>query len=330
MPWAWHPHPDVWLLVAVLAGGYAFAVRRLGPRHIAPGDRAASPIQVVAYSLGVFTLWVAADWPVHELAERYLYSVHMVQHMLFSLVAPPLLLLGTPAWMARELLRSCGLLRPVCRLARPLPALVVFNTVLALMHWPALVDFTLRVEVAHFAAHAALFCSALLMWCPVVGPLPEMRISPPAQMLYLFAQSIVPTVPASFLVFAQRPLYHFYETVPRLWGLSAGEDQRIAGLLMKLGGGFLLWSVITVLLFGSASFASGRRAPTAGVPVLGAAAMILLFAGGYGAGASHATGKGGESEAAHGAGGAATVGAKEFAFTPNELTLPAGVITITL
>ena len=86
----------------------------------------------------------------------------------------------------------------------------------------------------------------------------------------------------------------------------------------------------SAVLFGSAYFASGRRAPTAGVPVLGAAAMILLFAGGYGAGASHATGKGGKSEAAHGAGGAATVGAKEFAFTPNELTLPAGVITITL
>ena len=249
MPWVWRPHPDVWLLVAVLAGGYGYALRRLGPHHVAPGQRPASSAQVAAYSLGVFTVWVGADWPVHELAERYLYSVHMVQHILFSLVAPPLLLLGTPAWMARELLRSCGLLRPVCRLARPLPALLIFNAVLALTHWPALVDFTLHVEVAHFAVHAALFCSALLMWCPVVGPLPELRISPPAQMLYLFAQSIVPTVPASFLVFAQRPLYHFYETVPRLWGLSAGEDQRIAGLIMKLGGGMLLWSVITVLFF---------------------------------------------------------------------------------
>jgi len=249
MPWVWRPHPDVWLLVAVLAGGYAYALRRVGPRHVAPEERPASRSQVVAYSIGVFTIWVGADWPVHELAERYLYSVHMIQHILFSLVAPPLLLLGTPAWMARELLRSCGLLRSVCRLARPLPALVVFNTVLALTHWPALVDFTLRVHPAHFAAHAALFGSALLMWCPVVGPLPELRISPPGQMLYLFAQSIVPTVPASFLVFGQHPLYHFYEHVPRLWGLSAGEDQRIAGLIMKLGEGALLWSIVTVLFF---------------------------------------------------------------------------------
>jgi putative membrane protein len=249
MPWVWRPHPDVWLLVAVLAGGYGYAVRRIGPRHVAPGQRPASRFQIAAYSAGVLTIWVGADWPVHELAERYLYSVHMVQHMLFSLVAPPLLLLGTPAWLARELVGPGWLWRPFRRLARPLPALLIFNTVLAFTHMPALVDFTLRVEGAHFAAHAALFCSALLMWCPVVGPLPELRISPPAQMLYLFAQSIVPTVPASFLVFAQRPLYHFYEHVPRLWGLSAGEDQRIAGLLMKIGGGLLLWSVVTVVFF---------------------------------------------------------------------------------
>ena len=249
MPWAWHPHPDVWLFVAVLAGGYAFAVRRLGPRHVAPGHRAASPAQVVAYSLGVFTLWAGADWPVHDLAERYLYSAHMVQHMLFSLVAPPLLLLGTPGWMVREMLAPPRVFRVFLRLARPLPALVIFNTVLVLTHWPALVDFTLRVHAAHFAAHAVLFAAALLMWCPVVAPLPELRISPPAQILYLFLQSIVPTVPASFLVFGEHPLYHFYETVPRLWALSAGEDQRIAGLLMKLGGGFLLWAIITVLFF---------------------------------------------------------------------------------
>src|SRR5712691_2466062 len=123
MPWAWHPHPDVWLFVAVLAGGYALAVRRLGPKNVAPGDRAASPAQVVAYSLGVFTLWAGADWPVHDLAERYLYSVHMVQHMLFSLVAPPLLLLGTPGWMFREMLAPPRVFRVFLRLARPLPAL---------------------------------------------------------------------------------------------------------------------------------------------------------------------------------------------------------------
>jgi putative membrane protein len=68
-------------------------------------------------------------------------------------------------------------------------------------------------------------------------------------MLYLFLQSIVPTVPASFLTFGSSPLYSFYEHAPRIWALSALTDQRIAGLVMKLVGGLILWSVIAVLFF---------------------------------------------------------------------------------
>jgi putative membrane protein len=249
-PWTWHPHPDVWLLVAALGVGYVVALRRLGPRHVAAGRRPATGTQMAAFGGGLLTLWLGADWPLHDLGEDYLYSVHMTQHLVFTLVAPPLLLLGTPAWLAREILRPPRLFAAVSRLARPLPALILFNALIVVTHWPAFVDMTLRSEPAHFAAHAAIVGAAFLMWCPVVAPLPELRsLSPPAQMLYLFLQSIVPTVPASFLVFAERPIYRFYETVPRLWGLSAGEDQRIGGLLMKLGGGLLLWSIITVIFF---------------------------------------------------------------------------------
>ncbi len=249
-PWAWHPHPDVWLLVAALGGGYVLALRRIGPRRVAAGKPAASRRQKAAFTLGLAALWAGADWPVHDLGESFLYSVHMTQHLVFTLVAPPLLLLGTPAWLARELLRPPRVFAAVSRLARPVPALVLFNALIVVTHWPALVDLTLRSEPGHFAAHAAIFVSAVLMWCPMVAPLPELRpLSPPAQMLYLFLQSIVPTVPASFLVFAERPIYRFYETVPRLWGLSAGEDQRIGGLLMKLGGGLLLWSIIAAIFF---------------------------------------------------------------------------------
>ncbi len=250
MPYSWHAHPDVWLLIAFLGGGYAYALRRIGPRRVAPGERVARPGQITAFYLGVLATWLGADWPMHDLGENHLYSVHMTQHLIFTLVAPPLLLMGTPSWLARDLLRPEAVFNLVRRLARPVPALLLFNALLVLTHWPAFVDLTLRSEPAHFLAHAAIFLSALLMWCPMAAPLAEFRcLTPPAQMLYLFLQSIVPTVPASFLVFAEEPIYHFYETVPRLWGLSAGEDQRIGGLLMKLGGGLLLWGIITVLFF---------------------------------------------------------------------------------
>ena len=250
MPYAWHAHPDVWVLIAVLLGGYVWALRRIGPRYTAPGQPVATRLQKVCWLSGVLTVWVAADWPVHDLSERFLYSVHMTQHLLITLVAPPLLLLGTPAWLLRALLGPPALYGAVRRLARPFPALLLFNALVVVTHWPTFVDATLGSEPLHFAIHAALFVSALLMWAPVTAPLPELRpLTPPAQMLYLFLQSIVPTVPASFLVFAEKPIYKFYEHVPRLWSLSAGEDQRIAGLLMKLGGGLLLWLVIAVLFF---------------------------------------------------------------------------------
>lgn len=250
MTWAWHPHFDVWLLVATLAGGYWYALRRLGPRHVPAGQTTATRTQVASYALGVFTVWLSADWPVHDLAERFLYSMHMTQHMLMTLVAPPLLLLGTPGWLARLVLSPGWLYRVALRVTRPVPALLVFNGLIVITHWPAFVDFTLRAEIFHFLAHAAIFTSALVMWAPVLAPLPEIRrLSPPGQMLYLFLQSIVPTVPASFMVFTDKPIYRFYETVPRLWGLSATEDQRIGGLLMKIAGGFLLWAVIGVIFF---------------------------------------------------------------------------------
>ncbi|MGH9033198.1 MAG: cytochrome c oxidase assembly protein [Acidimicrobiia bacterium] len=247
---AWEPHPDVWLLVALFAAGYAIAIVRLGPAHSAPGAPAVTRFQVTCWCLGIAALWLASDWPVHDVAEGSLYSAHMVQHLVISMVATPLLLLGTPAWLLRRVLRPPVLFRTVRTLARFFPALVMFNVVLVLTHWPALVDASLRSGLLHFLVHALIFVSALIVWMPIVSPLPEIpRLSPPGRMVFLFLQSVVPTVPASFLTFGSAPLYRFYEDVPQLWGLSTLDDQRLAGLIMKIGAGLLLWLLIAVIFF---------------------------------------------------------------------------------
>lgn len=246
----WHPHPDVWLLVVALELAYLWAVRVWGPRLVPPYEFPATRRQMISFTLGVVAIWVAADWPVHDLAEGSLYSVHMVQHLILTLVAPPLLLLGIPGWLARALLRPRWLLEAVRLITRPLVALVIFNGVVVLTHWPALVDVIMRVHPLHLVSHLVLFGSSLVMWTPVVSPLLELpRLSYPGRMFYLFLQSIVPTVPASFLTFASSPLYKYYVPLPKLWGVSALADQQVAGLIMKIGGGFLLWSVIAVLFF---------------------------------------------------------------------------------
>ncbi len=248
--WTWHPHPDVWLLIVVLTAGYLSALRWWGPEKAPLGEPPATTKQKSFFFAGVAMLWLGADWPMHELSEDYLFSAHMVQHTLFSLVAPPLLIIGTPKWLLRTMLRGPKVLKVARVVTRPMFGLLLFNGVIVFTHWPWLVDLSLRSELLHFSLHTLLFASAAIMWWPVVDPLPELsRLSPPGKMLYLFLQSIVPTVPASFLTFADSPIYEFYATVPRLWGIDVVTDQRMAGLFMKIGGGLLLWLVITYLFF---------------------------------------------------------------------------------
>ena len=260
---AWTPHPDVWLLVGLLAAGYAIAVLRVGPRFAAPGRAAVTRLQVVAFSLGLAAIWLSADWPIHDVAERSMYSVHMVQHLLLSMVAAPLLLLGTPGWLARWILRPPSLaFRVVRRLGRFLPAIIVFNVVLVLTHWPLVVNESLRNGALHFGVHALIFVAALIVWLPVLSPMPEIpRLAPPVRAVFLFLQSVVPTVPASFLTLGDKPLYHFYIGRPHLWGMSTLEDQQVAGLIMKIGAGMLLWALIAVIFFRWAAEEDRRNQP---------------------------------------------------------------------
>ena len=202
------------------------------------------------FLLGVAVLWIGADWPIHDLAERYLYLMHMVQHLLFSLVAAPLVLAGLPPWMVRRLLRPAGLRSLVRFLTRPVVALAFFNGVLLFTHWPAVVELSVRSGVdALRAAHAARRLGARDV---VADPSPAAGdAAPPApgQCLYLFFQSLAPTIPASFLTFGTRPLYPVYATFPRIWGIGVLTDQLIAGLIMKIVGAAILWACITTIFF---------------------------------------------------------------------------------
>ncbi len=247
---AWQPHPDVWLIVGLIVAAYAVAVVRVGPKYVMPGQPAATRFQMVCFGSGAAAVWIASDYPIHDLAERYLFSIHMVQHLTYSLVAAPLLLLGTPAWMARSLLSPPGFMRAMRWMARFFPATVLYNVVVVLTHAPATVDVALRYALVHFALHAVLLLSSIVVWMPILSPLPEVpRLFPPLAMLYLFLQSVVPTVPASFLTFGTTPLYHVYTTFPRLWGISALDDMQVAGLIMKIAAGILIWGVITIVFF---------------------------------------------------------------------------------
>ena len=247
--WRWQPHPEVWVLVGGVAALAVYALRVVGPKVVPKGQPVASRQQLAWLCLGIVLLWLASDWPLHDIAEEYLFSAHMIQHMLLTYFVPPVLLLATPEWLARLVLGRGRAKRAFYFLARPVPAALIFNGFLLLTHAPGVVNLSVQNPVVHYLVHTGLVSSAFLLWMPVCGPLPELRISYPAQMLYLFVTSIIPTVPAGWLTFADGVVYSAYDVPARLWGISVTSDQQAAGAIMKLVGGSFLWVIITLRFF---------------------------------------------------------------------------------
>jgi len=235
----------------VVVGLFVAACRFVGPRVVVPGEPVLPRRKAVMFGLGVLALWVHADWPIHDIGEGYLFSVHMIQHTGFTLIAPALLILGMPGWLTRWLFVDRLWARRAARvLFRPLVAGLVYNLVTVLTHWPLVVNASLENHPLHFFVHLVLFFSAFCMWFPVLNTVPDLpTTSPPFRMLYLFLQSVIPTIPASFLTFGETPLYAYYAEVPRLWGMSAVEDMQLAGALMKVYAGSILWGVIVGVFF---------------------------------------------------------------------------------
>ena len=259
--WGWTPHPEVWVivLVALAVGGYVARVLAPAAGEVIERHRTG------CYLAAVGVLWFASGWPMHDISEEYLYSVHMVQHLLITLVVPPLLLLATPEWIARRVVDPS---RPLARrLLRPITVGITFNVVVAITHIPWVVNTSATNGVFHYTAHLVLFVTAIAMWLPVCGPFPELRLQPLPKMFYLFAMSVLPTVPAGFLTFAQTPVYEAYDTPLRLWGVSVANDQQMAGLIMKIAGGLYLWTIIAGVFFRwSARQRAADLAGTAGAP----------------------------------------------------------------
>jgi putative membrane protein len=174
----------------------------------------------------------------------------MLQHLLITFIVPPLFLLATPAWLVRLLLLERGISsRVLRRLTHPVVAGLIFNALAALSHWSSVVRQSAESGAFHYATHLAMFSSALLMWMPVAGPLRELRLSPPGQMVYLFLMSVIPTIPAAWLTFADGTVYGNYDDGYELWSISVRSDQQAAGLIMKLLGGAYLWTIIIVKFF---------------------------------------------------------------------------------
>ena len=247
-PWRFQQHIEVWVLIVTVVASYTYAVRKIGPRIVMTGE-VVTRKQLSAFIAGVLMLWLASDWPIHDISEEYLYSVHMFQHMMYSYFVPPLVLLATPYWLF-DLIFSSNRSRRVINFAtKPVIAGLLFNLVIMITHIPALVNQSVSNGPLHYALHVLVVTSSLLMWFSVCGPDKQRHLSYGGKTIYLFLMSVVPTVPAAWLTFAEGAVYKHYDIAVRVWGLSVTTDQQLAGAIMKTGGSIFLWSIIVFIFF---------------------------------------------------------------------------------
>lgn len=260
--YAWHAHYDVLILCVGLLVSYWYAVTVWRP-HIPDAGRVKRS-QVALYVSGVAVVFIATGSPIHDIAERYLLSMHMTQHLLLSLVAPPLLLAGVPTWLWEALFLR-RFVYPVAKvLLHPLVAIGAFNMFLVISHLPHVLDAALEYHWLHFVMHGILVTTSMMMWWPVITSVEKLpHLSYPYQMAYMFVQSLLPAIVGSFITFSRTPVYSFYESAPRIWGLDPVSDQQWGALIMKLVGSLILWAFIGVAFF---KWYAREEAASRGIP----------------------------------------------------------------
>ncbi|MEO8910706.1 MAG: cytochrome c oxidase assembly protein [Gemmatimonadaceae bacterium] len=238
----WSIHPSTVIGIAALGALYVW-----GAKHL---QRDPTFGQKVYFLAGLLLMFVTLNGPLHDLSDDYLFSAHMVQHLLLTLAVPPLLLAGVPGWMLRRLLAK-GFIRPAARFFTRAPiAFVTFNLVIALWHLPPLYNAAMAHHSIHIFEHLTFMVAAVLMWWPLLSQLPELpRLAYPGQMLYSFLMSIPMSIIAVYIAMSDHVLYPAYAAAPRVLPLSPLEDQLLGALIMWIPGGLIFVVIMTVVFF---------------------------------------------------------------------------------
>ena len=240
-PWnRWDLHPSVVIGLVLLGGLYVFW-----------GGLRADRRRVVAFGASLLVIFGSLNGPLHNLSDTYLFSAHMAQHLLLTLLFPPLLLYGTPAWVVRRILARRWVTALGRVVTRPVVAAAMFTAPIVLWHVPVFYEAALRNHNLHILQHLVFLATAVLMWWPVLSPVPELpRIPYPGQMLYLFLLGLPMSITGALITLSDSVLYPFYAEAPRVWrDVSVLADQQIGGLLMWVVGGLALWGAMTVVWF---------------------------------------------------------------------------------
>ena len=248
--WSWEPTVLVGLLVISVA--YALAWRRAWLRD---DDDVSAWFQhprarIAWFSGGIVVAFVALQSPIDTGGDQYLFSLHMLQHVLLMMVAPPMCLLGIAG--GRHLPRPhTGFWAVTGRvITNPWVAIVIFNAVMLVWHLPSLYNATLTTEWIHIVEHISFVAVGVVFWWPIVDPFRGVQPSRHAfvKIVMLALSGLPPTILGLLFTVAHNAYYSFYVSAPRLWGLDAVTDQQIAGVIM-FGLGNLIYFAAVAPIF---------------------------------------------------------------------------------
>lgn len=253
---------------------------------------------MVAFAGGITVLFVALVSPIDTLGED-LFSIHMIQHLLLMLVAPPLLVCSRAPivffWaFALRRRRQLGRWWVKARLATAYhalmyPSLVWTASTAALMLWhiPAIYEWALSDPMVHTFEHLCFFVTSLAFWMLVIEPSGRRRLGYGTTLIFVATAATLGTFPGALMVFASRPIYPVHAEGVAYWGLTLVEDQQLAGLLMWIPTGFVHLSSICWLFqkwLGDAEQRTSKGYPAACVGGL----LTLFNTLALGGGADHA------------------------------------------
>ena len=245
MSWLkWSIHPSTVIGLAALGAIYLWRARQAGEGETVTGARK------ISFFSALFLVFASLNGPLHDLSDDYLFSAHMVQHLILTLAMPPLMIVGVPGWMLRPLLRN-RVLGPIGRkITKPVWCFTIFNLTIAIWHLPFFYNAAMADHNIHIFEHLLFMAAAVLMWWPLTSQLPELpRLPYPGQMLYCFLMSIPMSIVAVYITMADQILYPAYSAAPRILPLSPMEDQLLGGLIMWVPGGLIFVIIMSVVFF---------------------------------------------------------------------------------
>lgn len=248
VPWQWHWHPDPGVVEGLVALTVLYSLA-VGPvrKYLAPQE-VVSRWRMLSFHLGTLLVFLSVASPLDEISELYLFSAHMVQHVILIFPVPILWLWGTPAWLIRpffEMDWSAPILHLV---TRPLVAFFIFNFVFYAWHIPGLYEWALRDSKIHFLEHATFMGAALIQWWPLMAPKGVGKpLHPGWQLLYLLATAIVQFPLFFMLAFTGKVYYPTYIDAPRIVQLTPAMDQQLGAIIMKVAGMVVMFLGVIVI-----------------------------------------------------------------------------------